>query len=66
MGKDGIVLLIAIKKRSNFRTQRDCTIQDEIDGNSLGNRDAPSVLGTLVPVSPEPFCNTFRRKADID
>jgi hypothetical protein len=37
MGKDGIVLLIAIKKRPNFRTQRDWKIQDEIDGNSLGN-----------------------------
>ena len=36
MGKDGIDLLIAIKKRPNFRTQRDCKIQDEIDGNSLG------------------------------
>jgi hypothetical protein len=38
MGKDGIDLLIAIKKRPNFRTQRDCKIQDEIEGNSLGNR----------------------------
>ena len=38
MGKDGIDLLIPIKKRPNFRMQRDCKIQDEIDGNSLGNR----------------------------
>jgi hypothetical protein len=38
MGKDGIVLLIAIKKRPIFRRQRDCKIQDDIDGNSLGNR----------------------------
>jgi hypothetical protein len=38
MGKDGIVLLIAIKKRPIFRRQRDCEIQDDIDGNSLGNR----------------------------
>jgi hypothetical protein len=38
MGKDGIVLLIAIKKRPIFRTQCYCKIQDEIDGNSLGNR----------------------------
>jgi hypothetical protein len=42
MGKDGIDLLIAIKKRPNFRTQRDCKIQDEIDGNSLGNRCTPA------------------------
>jgi hypothetical protein len=38
MGKDGIVLLIAIKKRPILRRQRDCKIQDDIDGNSLGNR----------------------------
>jgi hypothetical protein len=38
MGKDGIDLLIDIKKRPNFQTQRDCKIQDEINGNSLGNR----------------------------
>ena len=38
MGKDGIVLLIAIKKRPIFRRQRDCKIRDDIDGNSLGNR----------------------------
>jgi hypothetical protein len=38
MGKDGIDLVIAVKKRPNFRTQRDWKIQDEIDGNSLGNR----------------------------
>ena len=38
MGKDGIDWLIAIKKRPNFRTQRDSKIQDDIDGNSLGNR----------------------------
>jgi hypothetical protein len=31
-------MLIAIKKRPNFRTRRDCKIQDQIDGNSLGNR----------------------------
>jgi hypothetical protein len=30
--------LIAIKKRPIFRRQRDCKIQDDIDGNSLGNR----------------------------
>jgi hypothetical protein len=38
MGKDGIDLLMTISKRLNFRTQRECKIQDEIDGNSLGNR----------------------------
>jgi hypothetical protein len=38
MGKDGVDWLIAIKKRPNFRTQRDRKIQDETDGNSLGNR----------------------------
>jgi hypothetical protein len=38
MGKAGIRLLAAINKRLNFWTQRDCTIQDEIDGSSLGNR----------------------------
>jgi hypothetical protein len=38
MGKDSIHLLVAIEKRLNFQTQRDSKIQDEIDGNSLGNR----------------------------
>ena len=42
MGKDGIVLLIAIKKRPIFRRQRDCKIQDDIDGNSLGNGGTPA------------------------
>jgi hypothetical protein len=38
MGKDSIRLLVAINKRLNFQTQRDSKIQDEIGGNSLGNR----------------------------
>jgi hypothetical protein len=62
MGKDGIVLLIAIKKRPIFRRQRDCKIQDDIDGNSLGNRRGtlPDLMAVTPPVWPEsargPFC----------
>jgi hypothetical protein len=62
MGKDGIDLLITIKKRPNFRTQRDCKIQDEIDGNSLGNRRGtlPDLMAVTPPVWPGsargPFC----------
>ena len=37
-GKDSVCLLVAIKKRLNFQTQRDRKIQGKIDGNSLGNR----------------------------
>jgi cytochrome c551/c552 len=44
MGKDSIRLLVAIKKRLNFQTQRDKKIQDSIDGNSLGNRWRSAVL----------------------
>jgi hypothetical protein len=51
MGKDGIVLLIAIKKRPIFRRQRDCKIQDDIDGNSLGNRCWTSTSGVKCPES---------------
>jgi hypothetical protein len=62
MGKDGIDLLIAIKKRPNFGTQRDCKIQDDIDGNSLGNRRGtlPDLTAVTPPVWPGsargPFC----------
>jgi hypothetical protein len=38
MGKGGIDFVIAINKRPNFRAQRNSKIQDEINGNSLGNR----------------------------
>jgi hypothetical protein len=61
MGKDGIDLLIAIKKRPNLRTQRDCKIQDEIAGNSLGNRrpfaqEVPEGLFALFDC----FCHAFK------
>jgi hypothetical protein len=56
MGKDGIDLFIPIKKLPNFRMQRDCKIQDEIDGNSLGNRCAQSghsaIIATCINIDP--------------
>jgi hypothetical protein len=38
MGKEGTDLLVTINKRLNFLAQHDRKIQDEIEGNSLGNR----------------------------
>ena len=44
MGKDGIDLLMTIKNRLNFWTQRDSKVQDRIDRNGLGNRWRSPVL----------------------